>query len=156
MIKTITELSLELGYIISLIAALTLPIWGYKLLEANLGLKHKALKIDPEFKNTQTQTTQIVASLGTTTAGVFLIQILPLIFSIINDVGADYNIATMYGDHFQQSATSEYVDSFYGLTAQLSEMLQTAAPMAAVGLGGYNLMNNLGRGLPALIQEIDD
>lgn len=129
--------------------AATLPIWGYKAIENLIKGKHKALRVTRNDKNIQFQTTSIIASLGTTTAGVFLIQILPLIFSIIGDLGSEFSIATLYGDHIANNVASDYVSNFYGLTVQLGDMLQTTAPLAAVGLGGYNLMNNLSRGLPA-------
>ena len=134
-------------YASAIIAAATLPIWGYKLIEDHLGTKHKALKI--KSTNGRMKSSSIIASIGTTTAGVFLIQILPLIFSIIGDVGQDFSIGMMFGDHMADGGGSAYIDSFYGLTAQLGDMLQTAAPMGAVGLGGYNLLNNISRGLPA-------
>jgi hypothetical protein len=134
-------------YLVLILAALTMPIWAYKIIETKFINKHDALKTN--FKHTG-QGTQIIASLGTTTAGVFLIQILPLIFSIIGDVGADFGISSIYGE-FTPGAVgvSDYADNFYALTAQLGDMLQTVAPMAAVGLGGYNLVNKLSRGLPA-------
>lgn len=134
-------------YASAIIGAATLPIWGYKIIEDQLGCKHKALKVNT--KTTKFNSTSIIASIGTTTAGVFLIQILPLIFSIIGDLGQDFTIGMIYGDHMASGAGSDYIDSFYGLTAQLGDMLQTAAPMGAVGLGGYNLLNNISRGLPA-------
>lgn len=133
-------------YASAIIAAATLPIWGYKLIENHLGTKHKALKIKNPAKM---PSSSIIASIGTTTAGVFLIQILPLIFSIIGDVGQDFTINMMYGEHMADGVTSGYIENFYGLTAQLGDVLQTAAPMGAVGLGGYNLLNNISRGLPA-------
>lgn len=134
-------------YLLLILAAITMPIWAYKIIETKLINKHDALKTN--FKH-GSQGTQIIASLGTTTAGVFLIQILPLIFSIIGDVGADFGISSIYGE-FTPGAVgvSDYADNFYALTAQLGDMLQTVAPMAAVGLGGYNLVNKLSRGLPA-------
>ena len=134
-------------YASAIIGAATLPIWGYKIIEDQLGCKHNALRANT--KATKFNSTSIIASIGTTTAGVFLIQILPLIFSIIGDLGQDFTIGMMYGDHMANGACSDYIDSFYGLTAQLGDMLQTAAPMGAVGLGGYNLLNNISRGLPA-------
>jgi len=134
-------------YASAIIAAATLPIWGYKLIEEHLGTKHKALKVNT--RGGKMKTSSIIASIGTTTAGVFLIQILPLIFSIIGDVGQDFTMNMMYGDHMADGAGSAYIENFYGLTAQLGDMLQTAAPMGAVGLGGYNLLNNISRGLPA-------
>ena len=137
-------------YVTAVVAAATLPIWGYKILEGKLTPKHKVLKVTNDLAEKRRFHTSIIASLGTTTAGVFMIQILPLIFSIIGDVGGAFNINTLYGEHFSAGAGSEYIDSFYGLTAQLGDMLQTAAPMAAVGLGGYNLLNNISRGLPAI------
>lgn len=133
-------------YWILLGAAITIPIWGSKLIEYLLSPKHKALKTRSPYKSNSA----ILASIGTTTAGVFLIQILPLIFSIIGDIGAGFNINTLYGEHLNGGISSEYLDSFYGLTAQLGEILQTIAPIAAVGLGGYNLLNNISRGLPAI------
>lgn len=134
-------------YLVLILAAITMPIWAYKIIEIKFINKHDALKTDLKHSN---QGTQIIASLGTTTAGVFLIQILPLIFSIIGDVGADFGISSIYGE-FTPGAVgvSDYADNFYALTAQLGDMLQTVAPMAAVGLGGYNLVNKLSRGLPA-------
>lgn len=143
----ILELSGFCLYAMAIIIATTLPIWGYKLVEKYLKPKHQALKVTT--KNPEFSTSTIIASIGTTTAGVFLIQILPLIFSIIGDVGQDFTMNMVYGDHFADGAASGYVESFYGLTAQLGDMLQTAAPMGAVGLGGYNLLNNISRGLPA-------
>lgn len=128
---------------------MTLPIWGCKVIENLIKGKHKALQVNRKDKESQIQSTAIVASLGTTTAGVFLIQILPLIFSIIGDLGGEFSVATLYGDHIANNVASDYVSNFYGLTVQLGDMLQTTAPLAAVGLGGYNLMNNLSRGLPA-------
>jgi hypothetical protein len=146
--------SIEIGgiclYLTAIIGAISFPIWGYKIIENKFISKHKALKSNQHKYYRRNLGTNIIASVGTTTAGVFLIQILPLIFSIIGDLGAAFNINTLYGEHFNNAGTSEYIDSFYGLTAQLGEMLQTAAPMAAVGLGGYNLLNNISRGLPAI------
>lgn len=149
--ETITSQVVNLGlittYIIAILAAVTLPLWGYHFIEAKFINKHDALKTN--IKHGQ-NSTQIIASLGTTTAGVFMIQILPLIFSIIGDVGGDFGIANIYGE-FTPGAVgvSDYADNFYALTAQLGDMLQTVSPMAAVGLGGYNLVTKLSRGLPA-------
>lgn len=149
--ETITSQIINFGmittYLALIVAAITMPIWAYRIIEAKFINKHDALKTNLKHQGVQTQ---IIASLGTTTAGVFLIQILPLIFSIIGDVGGDFGIANIYGE-FSPGAVgiSDYADNFYALTAQLGDMLQTAAPMAAVGLGGYNLVNKLSRGLPA-------
>ena len=134
-------------YLALVIAAVSMPIWGYKIIESRFLSDHKALK--NRMKN-PLNTSGIIASLGTTTAGVFMIQILPLIFSIIGDVGGDFGISTIFGE-FSPGAVgvSDYADNFYALTAQLGDMLQTVSPMAAVGLGGYNLINKLSRGLPA-------
>ncbi len=119
------------------------------MLEEKILGKHKALRVTRDQGSPAQRTTAIVTSVGTTTAGVFLIQILPLIFSIIGDVGGEFSMNTLYGD-VANNVSSDYVSSFYGLTAQLGDMLQTASPLAAVGLGGYNLLNNLSRGLPAI------
>jgi len=140
------------AYALLIIAAASLPLWGYKLIENRLNGRHKALRVsrrDATSYHSTSQSTSIIASVGTTTAGVFLIQVLPLIFSVIGDVGADFNLQTVYGDYFMQGASSDYVSSLYGVTAQLGDILQTTAPLAAVGLGGYNLLNNISRGLPA-------
>ncbi len=136
----------------AIIAAVSFPIWGYKLIENRLIGKHQALRVTRD-NATKRYTTSIVASVGTTTAGVFLIQVLPLVFSIINDVGGQFAVNTVYSEHLSGSGLGQYVDSLYGLTAQLGDMMQTAAPMAAVGLGGFNLLNNLSRGLPAIIRK---
>ncbi len=136
--------------IAALAATITMPIWGYKLIENKLQGKHKALRVSKHNQGVGYYSTSIIGSIGTTTAGVFLIQILPLIFSIINDVGGQFAVNTVYSDHLSGSGLGQYVDSFYGLTTQLGDMMQTAAPMAAVGLGGFNLLNNLSRGLPAI------
>ncbi len=136
------------AYIIAIFAAITLPIWGYNLLEKHWGEKHEALKVTSQ--NQKISKSAIVASVGTTTAGVFMIQVLPLLFSMVNDVGGSFAVNTVYGDYMSGSGMGEYVDNFYALTAQLGDMTQTAAPMAAVGLGGFNLLNNLSRGLPAI------
>tara|TARA_B100001989_G_C24483295_1_gene435629 strand:+ start:134 stop:586 length:453 start_codon:yes stop_codon:yes gene_type:complete len=149
--ETIVSQALNLGmivmYLVLTLAAITMPIWAYKIIEAKFINKHDALKT--KFQH-GAASTQIIASLGTTTAGVFMIQILPLIFSIVGDVGADFGIANIYAE-FSPGAVgvSDYADNFYALTAQLGDMLQTISPMAAVGLGGYNLINKLSRGLPA-------
>lgn len=149
--ETITSQIINFGaftsYLVLVLAAITMPIWAYRIIEAKFINKHDALKTK---LGHGAQASQIIASLGTTTAGVFTIQILPLIFSIIGDVGADFGISTIYGE-FTPGAVgvSNYADNFYALTAQLGDMLQTVAPMAAVGLGGYNLVNKLSRGLPA-------
>ena len=150
-INTIATTALNYGvfatYLVLTLAAITMPIWAYKIIEAKYINKHEALKTKLNHRGVSPQ---IIASLGTTTAGVFMIQILPLIFSIIGDVGADFGIASIYGE-FSPGAVgvSDYADNFYALTAQLGDMLQNVAPMAAVGLGGYNLINKLSRGLPA-------
>ncbi len=133
-----------------IIATVTLPIWGSKLIEEHLEGKHKALRVTRTDRNQGLNHNSIIASLGTTTAGVFIIQILPLIFSMINDIGGAYSVNTVYSEHLSGSGMGEFVDSFYGLTAQIGDILQTSAPMAAVGLGGYNLLTNLSRGLPAI------
>jgi len=135
--------------IVALVAAFTLPIWGYSLIEKNFICKHQALKANRGGLGA----TSIVASIGTTTAGVFLIQSLPLVFGIINDVAGSFAVNTVYSDHMFGSGVGDYVDQFYGLTAQLGDITQTAAPMAAVGLGGYNLLNNISRGLPATLTK---
>lgn len=137
-------------HIAAIITAISFPIWGYKLIENKLIGKHQALRVTHREAVSRQRTTSIVASIGTTTAGVFLIQILPLLFSIINDVGGQFAVNTVYSEHLSGSGLGQYVDSFYGLTAQLGDMMQTTAPMAAVGLGGFNLLNNLSRGLPAI------
>ncbi len=139
-------------YLISIFAAITLPIWGYNLLEKHLDSKHKALRVNAKQPNALSKNS-IVASVGTTTAGVFTIQILPLLFSMINDIGGSFAVNTVYGDYMSGSGMGEYVDNFYALTAQLGDITQTAAPMAAVGLGGFNLLNNLSRGLPAIARS---
>ncbi len=136
------------AYMLAIFAAITLPIWGYNLLEKHFHGKHEALRVTNQ--SGKISKTAIVASVGTTTAGVFTIQILPLLFSMVNDLGGSFAVNTVYGDYMSGSGMGEYVDNFYALTAQLGEMLQTAAPMAAVGLGGFNLLNNLSRGLPAI------
>jgi hypothetical protein len=133
--------------LILLIAAISMPLWGAKIIEKIMQPKHKALQVANG--NQGLNSTSIVSSVGTTTAGVFLIQVLPLIFSIVGDVGGNFGIDIVYGDFMAGGQGSQFVDSFYGLTAQLGDMLQTSAPLAAVGLGGYNLMNNISRGLPA-------
>ncbi len=138
-------------YVIAIFMAVTLPIWGYSLLEGHFACKHEALRVNAG--NRKLSKSAIVASVGTTTAGVFTIQILPLLFSMINDVGGSFGVNTVYGDYVSGSGMGEYVDNFYALTAQLGDMLQTAAPMAAVGLGGFNLLNNISRGLPAIIRS---
>lgn len=137
----------------AIIATITLPIWGYQIIENKLIGKHQALRVTHREGLARQRTTSIIASVGTTTAGVFLIQILPLVFSIINDIGGQFAVNTVYSEHLSGSGLGQYVDSFYGLTAQLGDMMQTAAPMAAVGLGGFNLLNNLSRGLPAIARK---
>lgn len=137
-------------YIMAIIGAVTLPLWGYQLLEKKLLPKHKALRVTRTGGNCNKEnTTSILASIGTTTAGVFLIQILPLLFSIINDIGGSFGVNTVYANHLHGMGMGDYVDDFYALAAQLGDITQTVAPMAAVGLGGYNLLNKLARGLPA-------
>lgn len=138
-------------YAAAVIATATMPIWGYGLIEEKILGKHKALHVSEAGRGIGAAS--IVASIGTTTAGVFLIQVLPLVFSIINDVGGQFAVDTVYGEHLTGAALGEYVNGFYGLTAELGGMMQTAAPMAAVGLGGYNLLNNLSRGLPAILRK---
>jgi hypothetical protein len=146
-INQILAISITITQILVIIMAITLPIWAYKIIDKCFINKHEALKTQYTHTNTHTQ---IIASLGTTTAGVFIIQILPLIFSIIGEVGGDFGMSSIYGE-FTPGAIgiSNYADNFYALTAQLSDMLQQVAPMAAVGLGGFNLINKLSRGLPA-------
>ncbi|MDD9899040.1 MAG: hypothetical protein OXU45_08605 [Candidatus Melainabacteria bacterium] len=138
-------------YAAVLTATVTMPIWAYRLIEEKILGKHKALHVAGGGKGMGAAS--IVASIGTTTAGVFLIQVLPLVFSMINDVGGQFAVDTVYGEHLTGGALGEYVNGFYGLTAELGGMMQTAAPMAAVGLGGYNLLNNLSRGLPAIVKK---
>jgi len=138
-------------YVIAIFMAVTMPIWGYSLLEQHFQGKHEALRVTAT--TGKLSKTAIVSSVGTTTAGVFTIQILPLLFSMINDVGGTFAMNNVYGDYMSGSGMGQYVDDFYALTAQLGDMLQTAAPMAAVGLGGFNLLNNLSRGLPAIVRS---
>lgn len=146
--QSLIAVASNLAYAASIIGAISLPIWGYALLEKRMGIKHSELKVTR--KNKKINSSAIIASLGTTTTGVFTIQILPLLFKIINDVGGGFGIDTMYADHFASSGgQSQFAYDFYGLTAQLADMLQEVAPLAAVGLGGYNLINNMSRGLPA-------
>ena len=71
---------------------------------------------------------------------------------MINDVGGQFAVNTVYGEHMI-GGTGDFVDAFMGLSAQLGGIMQDAAPMAAVGLGGYNLLNNLSRGLPAVLKK---
>lgn len=130
-----------------ILGGISFPLWGSAIIHRIMSGKHKELQI--KYKSPRFKSTSILASVGTTTAGVFLIQILPLIFSIIGDVGGNYGMDIVYGDFMGNGGNSQFVDNFYGLTAQLSDMLQTSAPLAAVGLGGYNLINNISRGLPA-------
>lgn len=137
----------NVSYILLTVAAVTLPIWGYKLLEKKISNKHKALRVS---EVTRGSNFSIIASIGTTTSGVFLIQILPLIFSMINDVGGQFAVNTVYSDHMMAGAAGDFVGDFMGLSAELGGIMQDAAPMAAVGLGGYNLLTNLSRGLPAI------
>jgi hypothetical protein len=137
-----------LGYWLLLIAVISFPLWAYKIIEDRILGRHKALRAKGE--NKARISTSILASIGTTTTGVFLIQVLPLLFSIINDVAGSFAVDTVYAEHISGSGIGDYVDSFYALTAELGGMLQTVAPMAAVGLGGYNLLNNLAKGLPAI------
>jgi hypothetical protein len=59
----------------------------------------------------------------------------------------------VYADRMGASSASDFTGEFYGLMAQLGDMLQTAAPLLAVGLGGYNLLNNLSKGLPAIFHD---
>lgn len=141
-------------YCIFVIGAITLPIWGYKLFEKKVLNRHKALEVTRSDAISGKRSMSIVASVGTTTAGVFLIQTLPLVFGIIEDVGGGFGVDMVYGDVMPGVIAEGAINDFYGLTAQLSDMLQTAAPMAAVGLGGYNLINNIGRGLPAITKSM--
>jgi hypothetical protein len=138
-------------YIIITIALVSLPLWGFKLVETRFTTRQKALKTNN--KTREIVGFQIIASIGTTTAGVFMIQILPLIFSVINDIGGEFSVPIVYGDHISSALPSEYLESFYAITAQLGDVMQTTAPMAAVGLGGYNLLNNISRGLPAILSN---
>lgn len=140
-------------YTAAIIATVTMPVWAYRMVEQKILGKHKALRVASENRPSEFTTTSIVASIGTTTAGVFMIQVLPLIFSMINDIGGEFAVNTVYSEHLAGSGLGQYVESFYGLTAQLGDMMQTAAPMAAVGLGGYNLLNNISRGLPAIVRK---
>ena len=127
-----------------------MPLWGFKLVESRFTPKQTALKTSSV---SDIVGFQIIASIGTTTAGVFMIQILPLIFSVINDIGGEFSVPVVYGDHISSALPSEYLESFYAITAQLGDVMQTTAPMAAVGLGGYNLLNNISRGLPAILAK---
>lgn len=147
-VSTVVAFAGTTVYFAAIIAAVTLPIWGYKVIEKKFMGKHSALRVSGS--SAKTSTMGIIASIGTTTSGVFLIQVLPLIFSMINDVGGVFAVDAVYGDHLTGTGMGEYVDSFFGLTAELGDIMQTAAPMAAVGLGGYNLLNNISRGLPAV------
>ena len=137
-------------YIILTVALASMPLWGFKLVESRFTTKQKALKTSSV---SDIVGFQIIASIGTTTAGVFMIQILPLIFSVINDIGGEFSVPVVYGDHISSALPSEYLESFYAITAQLGDVMQTTAPMAAVGLGGYNLLNNISRGLPAILAK---
>jgi|GEM_PF-2454520 len=144
------EIVLFTFYIIVTIALTSMPLWGFKLVESRFTPKQKALKTSSA---SDIVGFQIIASIGTTTAGVFMIQILPLIFSVINDIGGEFSVPVVYGDHISSALPSEYLESFYAITAQLGDVMQTTAPMAAVGLGGYNLLNNISRGLPAILSK---
>lgn len=135
-------------YIVVTIILVSSPLWGFKIIEDKFSSKQKNLQTQSVSEITKFN---IIASIGTTTAGVFMIQILPLIFSIINDIGGEFSVPVVYGDHISSALPSEYLESFYAITAQLGDVLQTTAPMAAVGLGGYNLLNNISRGLPAIL-----
>lgn len=138
------------AYMAAVIAAITLPIWGYKLFEKKVLNRHEALEITRMGGSAEKQSMSIVASIGTTTAGVFLIQVMPLAFDMIKEVGGSYAVDVVYGQHLPGGALGGAIGDFMGLTTQLSDVLQNAAPIAAVGLGGYNLLNNLSRGLPAI------
>lgn len=140
-------------YFMGMLAAITLPIWAYKLIEKQFICKHKALRVSNSIKTNTKRTMGIVASIGTTTTGVFLIQVLPLLFNMISDVGGDFAVDIVYGDHMTDLPPGDAVANFYSLTAELSDILQKAAPVGAVGLGGYNLLRNISRGLPAIISK---
>ena len=147
LVNNLISVGVLLCYWSGVIAVISFPLWSYKFIENKLLGKHEVLRT----KNPKTlKSTSIIASVGTTTTGVFLIQVLPLFFSMINDVAGSFAVDTVYAEHIAGSGIGDYVDSFYALTAELGGMLQTVAPMAAVGLGGYNLLNNLAKGLPAI------
>lgn len=137
-------------HMVLIAVALSIPVWGYSVVFNFLQGKHKALRVN---SNKYYRSTSIIASVGTTTAGVFLIQTLPLIFSIINDLSGEFAVPIIFGDHMSEALPSGFVNDLYGVTAQIGDILQTAAPMAAVGLGGFNLINNISRGLPAIKRD---
>ncbi len=137
-------------YFAMVLAAVTLPIWAFKIFEKKVLNRHEALRVTRSDALGRKRTMSIIASVGTTTASVFMIQTLPLVFGIVEDVGSGFGVDLVYGERMAGVIQDGSIGDFYGLTAQLSNMLQTAAPMAAVGLGGYNLINNIGRGLPAI------
>lgn len=143
-------------YFALVLAAITLPIWGYKLFEKKVLNRHQALEVTRSDVAGRRSTMGILASVGTTTSGVFLIQTLPLLFGMIEDIGGTFGtgVEFIFSEEMGDSLNSDNISSFYGMTSQLSNMLQTVAPMAAVGLGGYNLVNNIGRGLPAIAASI--
>ena len=79
--STLINISGILGssiYIIGLLIAITMPLWGYQMIAEKIEGKHQALRVTNS--KTKHRSTSILASVGTTTAGVFLIQVLPLLF----------------------------------------------------------------------------
>ncbi len=137
-------------HILLITLAISFPIWAYQIVYQQLQPRHKALQVK---SNTHIQSTSIIASVGTTTAGVFLIQTLPLIFSVINDLSGDFSVPIIFGEHMSDALPSGFINDLYAVTAQIGDILQTAAPMAAVGLGGFNLISNISRGLPAIKRD---
>ena len=92
----------------------------------------------------------ILRSVATTTVTIFLIQVLPLLFKIIEDLAADFNVSVVFSDSYIGAGFLNNFDRFSSLMAQIGALLQEVAPLIAVFIGGFNLLNNLSKGIAAI------
>lgn len=92
----------------------------------------------------------ILRSVATTTVTIFLIQVLPLIFKIIEDLASDFNVSVIFSESYIGGGFLNNFDRFSALMAQIAALLQQIAPLIAVFIGGFNLLNNLSKGIAAI------
>ncbi len=92
----------------------------------------------------------ILRSVATTTVTIFLIQVLPLIFKIIEDLASDFNVSVIFSESYISGGFLNNFDRFSALMAQIAALLQQVAPIIAVFIGGFNLLNNLSKGIAAI------
>ena len=92
----------------------------------------------------------ILRSVATTTVTIFLIQVLPLLFKIVEDLASDFNVSVIFSESYVNAGFLNNFDRFSALMAQISALLQQVAPLIAVFIGGFNLLNNLSKGIAAI------